>query len=494
MFPQYLSFVARLAWWLGVPGRWLFQLLRFITFVTALLPGLVPMFCRFVCSPRVLKGVRYGAGPRQYIDVYLPVGHTPPPSGFPCVAFVTGGAWIIGHRTWAFLMGHVAQRSGVLFFSVDYRNFPQAQVPAMVDDVEAALIWLGAEGAARYGGDPSDLTLVGQSAGAHLSALLLLRQVLKLTHEPDGLRATAPPLPPMEVAPVAESPRPRPRLSGPEPISVGSAGQREGRPSPIAAARAPGLQRRLWRTLAWPHGVPWGALVWLASALRAAAASLVPLLSRHRRRGTAAAPSRTDYAPLSSADPPPPTSPLPRWRPRRFVRRWVGISGPYDIPQLVPELQERGLPDRLLQALMAHDLHAVSPVSLAAQLSGPAAALLPPMVLFHGTADRTAKSEHCVTLAAALRARGVDISEVYFDGATHTAPILEGPLSGSDPLMGALLALLRVGPLPASGAPIEPGGGAAADHTLDASGLPVAQLPHLVPQWMLACAAWANPF
>ena len=126
MVPLCIGLAARLAWWLGAPGKWLSQVFWLIVFVLALLPGLLPMFFRFLCSSHVLKGVRYGVGPRQKLDIYLPVGCTPPPSGFPTIIFVTGGAWIIGYKAWGFLMGHVAQQNGVLLFSVDYRNFPQA--------------------------------------------------------------------------------------------------------------------------------------------------------------------------------------------------------------------------------------------------------------------------------------------------------------------------------------------------------------------------------
>eukprot|EP00966_Prymnesium_polylepis_P016314 376141-Prymnesium_polylepis.1 len=95
------------------------------------------MFWRWLCSRHVLKAVRYGSGPRQLVDVYLALDDGAPIKGeAPVVVFVTGGAWMIGHRLWAFLMGHVFQHNGVLMFSIDYRNFPQAHLSGMIDDVE----------------------------------------------------------------------------------------------------------------------------------------------------------------------------------------------------------------------------------------------------------------------------------------------------------------------------------------------------------------------
>lgn len=89
--------------------------------------------------------------------------------------FVCGGAWIIGYRMWAFLFGWGLQRNGVLCAAIDYRNWPQATIPEMVDDVELALRWVHRH-AAELGGDTKGrVTIVGQSAGAHLTALLVLQ-------------------------------------------------------------------------------------------------------------------------------------------------------------------------------------------------------------------------------------------------------------------------------------------------------------------------------
>jgi len=76
---------------------------------------------------------------------------------------------------WAFLFGWGLQRNGVLCAAIDYRNWPQASIPEMVADVERALRWVQAH-SAEVGGDMHGrVSIVGQSAGAHLTALLLLR-------------------------------------------------------------------------------------------------------------------------------------------------------------------------------------------------------------------------------------------------------------------------------------------------------------------------------
>jgi len=58
---------------------------------------------------------------------------------------------------------------------VDYRNFPQGTVGDMVQDVSSGIGWVRKR-AASLGGDPTRVFVVGQSAGAHLSACAVLRQ------------------------------------------------------------------------------------------------------------------------------------------------------------------------------------------------------------------------------------------------------------------------------------------------------------------------------
>ena len=91
------------------------------------------------------------------------------------VVFVTGGAWLIGYKAWGELLGRMLAQLGILVFSVDYRNFPEATVKEMYQDVEAAVAWVFAH-AKEYGGDPERVSLCGQSAGAHLTACLLAQR------------------------------------------------------------------------------------------------------------------------------------------------------------------------------------------------------------------------------------------------------------------------------------------------------------------------------
>jgi acetyl esterase/lipase len=87
---------------------------------------------------------------------------------------IHGGGWVMGtpsemdHR-----MRQIAENTGLVTVSVDYRLAPEHPYPAAPDDCEAAALWLIASTAHDI---PREfLAIGGESAGAHLSAVTLLR-------------------------------------------------------------------------------------------------------------------------------------------------------------------------------------------------------------------------------------------------------------------------------------------------------------------------------
>lgn len=87
-----------------------------------------------------------------------------------------GGAWTIGYKAWGALLAWRLSKQGVLVACLDYRNFPQGDALDMLEDVNTGIAWVLSR-IHRYGGDPHSITLVGQSAGGHLAALALIKQV-----------------------------------------------------------------------------------------------------------------------------------------------------------------------------------------------------------------------------------------------------------------------------------------------------------------------------
>lgn len=134
---------------------------------------------KYFADPRISRGIRFGAKPRQLLDIYCPEG-APSRGGeaYPVVVAVMGGAWVIGHRAWNAQLGQRVMDAGVIMVALDYRNYPFSCVPDMLEDLDAGLAWVF-QNVASYGGDPTNVVLTGQSAGAHLSSLLLLRRSMQ---------------------------------------------------------------------------------------------------------------------------------------------------------------------------------------------------------------------------------------------------------------------------------------------------------------------------
>jgi acetyl esterase/lipase len=106
---------------------------------------------------------------------------------FPVIICVTGGAWIIGVHFWMAMMARILSACGFIVVTPDYRNFPSAVIPDMVDDVDAAIEWT-VRNIERFHGDPNRIYLLGQSAGAHLCTLSMLRQASALQTLSDNER------------------------------------------------------------------------------------------------------------------------------------------------------------------------------------------------------------------------------------------------------------------------------------------------------------------
>jgi len=86
-----------------------------------------------------------------------------------------GGGWVIGDvETADATCRALANGSGAVVVSVDYRLAPEHPAPAALDDAMAALTWT-AENAEVLGADVSRLAVGGDSAGGNLAALLCQR-------------------------------------------------------------------------------------------------------------------------------------------------------------------------------------------------------------------------------------------------------------------------------------------------------------------------------
>lgn len=88
---------------------------------------------------------------------------------------IHGGGWTLGAADMQDLhLRDLARATGLVAASVEYRLGPEHPFPAGPDDCETAARWLLDGGAQRLEA-PAHVAIGGESAGAHLAALVLLR-------------------------------------------------------------------------------------------------------------------------------------------------------------------------------------------------------------------------------------------------------------------------------------------------------------------------------
>lgn len=102
--------------------------------------------------------------PGLFADIAVPHGNGP----FPVVLHVHGNAFLAGNPASFRRTTLDFARLGYVTVMPDYRLAPEHPFPAALDDVTAALRWIGT-GIGTYGGDAGRLILTGNSSGAGLA-------------------------------------------------------------------------------------------------------------------------------------------------------------------------------------------------------------------------------------------------------------------------------------------------------------------------------------
>ena len=97
-----------------------------------------------------------------------------PPTVESVYLYIHGGAWMMGANDLADeMLWARATRANTAVISMDYRLAPEHRWPAQADDCEAVALWVAEHATEEFGTDR--LIIGGDSAGAHLSVVTLLR-------------------------------------------------------------------------------------------------------------------------------------------------------------------------------------------------------------------------------------------------------------------------------------------------------------------------------
>ncbi|VVA36472.1 PREDICTED: isoprenylcysteine alpha-carbonyl [Prunus dulcis] len=338
--------------YLGVGYRWITRFLALGCYSFLLMPGFIQVGYYYFFSSQVRRGIVYGDQPRNRLDLYLPKNTDGPK---PVIAFVTGGAWIIGYKAWGSLLGQQLSERDIIVACIDYRNFPQGTISDMVKDASQGISFV-CNHIADYGGDPNRIYLMGQSAGAHIGACALIDQAIK------------------------------------------EAGEGE-------------------------------STSWSVSQIKA----------------------------------------------------YFGLSGGYNLLNLVDHFHRRGLYRSIFLGIMEGEqsLQRFSPELMIQDLNiSHAASLLPPVILFHGTADYSIPSDASKNFAETLQRLGVKAKSILYEGKTHTDLFLQDPMrGGKDDMFEDLVAIIHEG-----------------DSEALAKDAVAPPRKRLVPEFMLKLAHRVSPF
>jgi arylformamidase len=114
------------------------------------------------------RDLRYGPGPRQILDIFP--AEKP---GSPVLVFFHGGYWRGLSKEHYSFIAEPFRAAGFATVLVEYDLCPAVTLPALVQEIRDSVRWIHRE-AAGFNGDSGRIILAGNSAGAHLAAMMLV--------------------------------------------------------------------------------------------------------------------------------------------------------------------------------------------------------------------------------------------------------------------------------------------------------------------------------
>jgi acetyl esterase len=139
----------------NLPGNWFYRLFT---------PGMEKRLDTVLSCNELEVPVRIYYPTRECLD-----------GNHPLILFIHGGGFAYGSvEEYDMMAGKLAEVTGMVMVSVEYRLAPEYPFPAAVNDCFAVLRWLQVH-APEIGGDTGRICVMGDSAGGNIATVLTLR-------------------------------------------------------------------------------------------------------------------------------------------------------------------------------------------------------------------------------------------------------------------------------------------------------------------------------
>jgi len=145
--------------------------IKFKTAIGVFLSRFIYNFNKFVPGVKVRRNIRYIQNGNRFnkLDVF----YSKSESDFkkPVIIYFHGGGWAAYSKSCYSTVCKRLASMGYVVFNCNYSLTPRYTMSRIVSDTVSAIIFAH-KNAAKFGGDPDRVCLAGDSAGAHISALI----------------------------------------------------------------------------------------------------------------------------------------------------------------------------------------------------------------------------------------------------------------------------------------------------------------------------------
>jgi arylformamidase len=114
--------------------------------------------------------ITYGTHEREKLDVFWALK-----DGAPTLISIHGGGWRGGSRSGRSFAADNLVPAGAAYVALGYPLLPEVSLDECVPSVREGVLWV-VRNIPEFGGDPDNIHLCGNSAGAHLAAMAMLSQ------------------------------------------------------------------------------------------------------------------------------------------------------------------------------------------------------------------------------------------------------------------------------------------------------------------------------